>query len=499
MGTTRRSIHFVGASRGIEAELVPAAGFDITLLPGRGVQRRLTWDNVGAVLGLAARRGAGGRAGASPSSGGGARARRLRLGRGRRSPRCCGGCRWWSPTRTPGPAPPTGSSPASPPPAPCRSPRPTCPVRSSPATRCARRSWRSRADRDRDGARRELGLPLDRIAARRVRRLAGRPAAQPGGRGCRRGPGPTATTWPIYHVVGARDWDARARRSHPTRLDYRPVRYESRMQLALAAADLVVCRSGGTTVAELAVIGVPSILVPLPIATRDHQTANAGPLVRAGAAVLVPDDELDADRLVAEVDAIARRRARRGWPAMADAARSLGRPDAARRGRRPGRVRPPGRAAATGEPRCRRTRRASADLDLSRPRRVHVVAVGGAGMSAIATVLVEQGHRVSGSDQVDGAALERLRGARRRRPRRPRRRSRRRRGDGRRVHGRARRTTSRSSRRGSGASRCCAASTCCPRSPPRSRSCRSRAPTARPPPPRCWPRRSSPPGRIRRT
>lgn len=53
--------------------------------------------------------------------------------------------------------------------------------------------------------------------------------------------------------------------------------------------------------------------------------------------------------------------------------------------------------------------RASADLSLSRPRRVHVVAAGGAGMSAIATVLVEQGHRVSGSDQVDSAALERLR------------------------------------------------------------------------------------------
>ena len=57
------------------------------------------------------------------------------------------------------------------------------------------------------------------------------------------------------------------------------MRYESRMPLVLAAADLVVCRSGGTTVAELAVIGVPSVLVPLPIATRDHQTANAGPLV----------------------------------------------------------------------------------------------------------------------------------------------------------------------------------------------------------------------------
>jgi UDP-N-acetylglucosamine:LPS N-acetylglucosamine transferase len=106
------------------------------------------------------------------------------------------------------------------------------------------------------------------------------------------------------------------------------VRYEDRMPLALAAADLVVCRSGGTTVAELAVIGVPSVLVPLPIATRDHQTANAGPLVRAGAAVLVPDDELDAQRLVAEVDALVDAGPER-LAAMAEAARAIGRPDAA--------------------------------------------------------------------------------------------------------------------------------------------------------------------------
>ena len=98
------------------------------------------------------------------------------------------------------------------------------------------------------------------------------------------------------------------------------------MDLVLAAADLAVCRAGGTTVAELAVVGVPSVLVPLPIATRDHQTANAGPLVRDGAAVLVPDAELDTDRLLAELhdlldgDRLAR---------MAEAARALGRPDAA--------------------------------------------------------------------------------------------------------------------------------------------------------------------------
>ena len=54
------------------------------------------------------------------------------------------------------------------------------------------------------------------------------------------------------------------------------------MDSLLAAADLAVCRSGGTTVAELAVVGVPSVLVPFPMAPRDHQTANAEPMVRGG-------------------------------------------------------------------------------------------------------------------------------------------------------------------------------------------------------------------------
>ena len=71
---------------------------------------------------------------------------------------------------------------------------------------------------------------------------------------------------------------------------------------------------------------MPAVLVPLPIATRDHQRANAGPLVAAGAAVLIDDDRFDVGSMVAAVDsmvvdgALAR---------MADAARSAGRPDAA--------------------------------------------------------------------------------------------------------------------------------------------------------------------------
>jgi UDP-N-acetylglucosamine--N-acetylmuramyl-(pentapeptide) pyrophosphoryl-undecaprenol N-acetylglucosamine transferase len=73
------------------------------------------------------------------------------------------------------------------------------------------------------------------------------------------------------------------------------------MDTVLAAADLLIGRAGGTTVAELAEVGVAGVLVPLPQAPRDHQTANAAALVRAGAAVLIPDAELDGDRLAVEL------------------------------------------------------------------------------------------------------------------------------------------------------------------------------------------------------
>jgi UDP-N-acetylglucosamine--N-acetylmuramyl-(pentapeptide) pyrophosphoryl-undecaprenol N-acetylglucosamine transferase len=136
----------------------------------------------------------------------------------------------------------------------------------------------------------------------------------------------------VHHVVGARDWDARPQ-PDTGELEYHQIRYEDRMDLVLAAADLAVCRSGGTTVAELAVVGVPAILVPLPIATRDHQRANAAALVRAGGAVLVADDDFDTDRLVAEVAELLAP-GPDGEPVfttMAAAAASLARPDAADR------------------------------------------------------------------------------------------------------------------------------------------------------------------------
>lgn len=95
----------------------------------------------------------------------------------------------------------------------------------------------------------------------------------------------------------------------------------------LAAADLVVCRAGATSLAELSVLGRPSVLVPYPHATDDHQTRNAEPFVEAGAAAVFADRELDdasfGDALLGLIgDPAARER-------MAQAASSLGHSTAA--------------------------------------------------------------------------------------------------------------------------------------------------------------------------
>lgn len=80
------------------------------------------------------------------------------------------------------------------------------------------------------------------------------------------------------------------------------VPYLDRMDLAYAVADLVVCRAGSATVAELATTGVPAVLVPYPHAPGDHQTHNARVLSDAGAAHLVPDAGTTADRLAELID-----------------------------------------------------------------------------------------------------------------------------------------------------------------------------------------------------
>ena len=107
---------------------------------------------------------------------------------------------------------------------------------------------------------------------------------------------------------------------------YQVLAYEDRVDLLLDASDVAVTRSGGT-VFELMAAGVPAILVPLPIATRDHQMANAEAVAATGGAIVVPDAELDTDRLEQELATLLSDRAR--LATMADALRAAARVDAA--------------------------------------------------------------------------------------------------------------------------------------------------------------------------
>lgn len=91
------------------------------------------------------------------------------------------------------------------------------------------------------------------------------------------------------------------------------------MAAAYGWADFVICRAGALTVSELAAVGVPSVLVPFPHAVDDHQTYNAAYLVSVGAARLLPQTELDAQRLAGEIRAMA---SREKLLAMATAARN---------------------------------------------------------------------------------------------------------------------------------------------------------------------------------
>lgn len=137
----------------------------------------------------------------------------------------------------------------------------------------------------------------------------------------------------IRHVVGERDLVvAQERRnawlaSHPEGdVVYQQVAYENRMPLWYAASDLVVCRAGATSVADLAVAGLPAILIPLPSAAEDHQTANAQAVADDGAGVLLADRDVTAERLRSEIEGLLSDRAR--MSSMATAQRRRARPDA---------------------------------------------------------------------------------------------------------------------------------------------------------------------------
>lgn len=327
-GVDRQSIRFVGGQRGNERTLVPDAGFSIDLLPGRGIERRLSPASIGAVFALI-----------------------LGLAKGfwlvlRRRPKvvlCLGGYaafavslaavilrvplvvteqnarssavnrlmgRWAKVCALPFPD----------------TDLPKGVVTGNPSLAAIVEAV---SGGDRAQARVDLDLPADRTILAVWSGSLGSTKVNETVRGL-------AERWAdrddvaIRHVIGRRDWERF--RQPPSSvaegaLCYQLVEYESEMPALLVAADVSVCRSGASTVAELAIAGLPSILVPLPIAPRDHQRANAQELVDAGAAIVIDDGDLDVDRLITElspwIDDVAARQA------ASEAARSVSRPKAA--------------------------------------------------------------------------------------------------------------------------------------------------------------------------
>src|SRR4029434_5681815 len=132
----------------------------------------------------------------------------------------------------------------------------------------------------------------------------------------------------ITHQTGERDVDAVRDRYPRARLDARVEPFLFAMDREMKSAEVVVCRSGATTLAELTAARRASILVPFPGATDDHQRKNADVLVKQGAARMVEQRELTGERLATELLALAGDAAERRRMGRAAAARA--RPDAAK-------------------------------------------------------------------------------------------------------------------------------------------------------------------------
>lgn len=133
----------------------------------------------------------------------------------------------------------------------------------------------------------------------------------------------------VLHITGRRDHEAIRERVGRAPL-YTLVEYLPDLGAALAASDLVLARSGGS-IFELTAAARPAVLVPYPYASAGHQKTNADWMAGAGAAIVIEDAELDAARLQAEIPPLLAASATAQLEAMSAASRSLARPDAAAR------------------------------------------------------------------------------------------------------------------------------------------------------------------------
>lgn len=295
-GHDRSSIHFVGSSRGLEAGLVPDSGYEITLLPGRGLSRSLSLETIRSAFAILR---------AVLTAIGLVRRHRpavvLTLGGYASVPCGVAAVLWRVPlvvaeqnaraglaNRLVGRFATACAVPFA------ATDLPNAQVTGNPV----RPAVLAAAALDPSEARDRLGIPQDRIVLAVV-------SGSLGARSINTTLVEVLSGWQdrddlaVYHVLGSRDFAGLEPFSPDGALWYRRVEYESDVPTLLAACDALLARAGGTTVAELSIVGRAAVLVPLPIATRDHQTANAAELVESGAAELIRDADLNAESLSA--------------------------------------------------------------------------------------------------------------------------------------------------------------------------------------------------------
>lgn len=320
-GRERSSIRFVGSRRGIEGRVVAEAGYEIDLLPGRGLQRKLTAANIAVLVGTLV-----------------AMAKALRIVR-RYRPEVVVGFGGYASlpcvlaariSRVPTVVHEQDAAPG---------------LANRIATRLRARAAVSLPGTPLPGAV-LTGNPVRSEVASVKRAARTEPllvAVWGGSLGARRINDAALELYDLWrdrddvvvrHVSGARDYAecserlARLRRAGD-RLGYALVEYEEHMEGVYARAAVAVCRSGAGTVAELTVAGVPAVLVPLPGAPSDHQTRNARALEVAGAAVRLPDAQCCGTRLDEILSGLLADADRRD--VMEARSRSLGKVDAVER------------------------------------------------------------------------------------------------------------------------------------------------------------------------
>lgn len=320
-GHPLESIHYVGTTRGIESTLVPPTGYPHTLLDVTGLQRRLTRRNVMFLPRLmrATREATRLLDSLRPSV-------VVNVGGYGSFPATWAARRLGIPyvvvsyDRTPGLVSrllaPRAAAVAA---ADAASPLPKAVVTGAPVRQALVTLDRELA---RPAARSALGLPADRfvvgvvggsLGAAAVNRAVAAAVDLLAGR----------DDLAVFHVVGVRNLAAAApARDGGSGILYAVTGFEERMSEVYSAADLMVTRAGAGTIAELATVGVPAIIVPWPGAAEHHQAENARVLADAGAAIVIDEADLSPERLAAEIERLAADRS--SVAAMAERSRRAG-------------------------------------------------------------------------------------------------------------------------------------------------------------------------------